>query len=144
MTCHCACTGGERIKGLCCLRMVLSLSKFLTLAIGFRCRKMIVLMSPDYMKSQECDFQSKVALSLSKCANYTATQRCIMYSGCHVMCVDVADLLLATMCCGAFSHQLMFSTHGSHKYRACDPTCSFCVLTNDNNDHKIINLRCVH
>ena len=116
MTCHCACTGRRRIKGLCCLRTVLFLSKFLTLAIGFRCRKMIVLMSPDYMKSQECDFQSKVALSLSKWANYVATQRCIMYTGRHVMCVDVAGFNCLLQCAAVHSarNQSSRSTFRTH------------------------------
>lgn len=32
-----------------------------------RCRRMVVVVSDDYLQSRECDFQTKFALSLSRC-----------------------------------------------------------------------------
>lgn len=32
---------------------------------GSRCRRMVVVISDDYLESDECDFQTKFALSLS-------------------------------------------------------------------------------
>lgn len=57
-----------------------------------RCRRMVVVVSDDYLQSKECDFQTKFALSLSPGNTAFATEGWVGgTSGCHQSLTKAMD-----------------------------------------------------